>query len=110
MEENGDDFETVRAEGGEGAVRIMSIHKSKGLEFPVVVLADTAKRFNERDLTAPVLVHPSLGFGAKCRDLTRGVRYDTLERQAVTARMRQQAVSEELRVLYVALTRPKKKS
>lgn len=109
MEENGDDFETVRAEGGEGAVRIMSIHKSKGLEFPVVVLADTAKRFNERDLTAPVLVHPSLGFGAKCRDLTRGVRYDTLERQAVTARMRQQAVSEELRVLYVALTRPKEK-
>ncbi len=98
MEENGDDFETVRAEGGEGAVRIMSIHKSKGLEFPVVVLADTAKRFNERDLTAPVLVHPSLGFGAKCRDLTRGVRYDTLERQAVTARMRQQAVSEPVLV------------
>lgn len=109
MEESGDDFETVRAEGGEGAVRIMSIHKSKGLEFPVVVLADTAKRFNERDLTAPILVHPSLGFGAKCRDLSRGVRYDTLERQAVTARMRQQAVSEELRVLYVALTRPKEK-
>lgn len=109
MEESGDDFETVRAEGGEGAVRIMSIHKSKGLEFPVVVLADTAKRFNERDLTAPILVHPTLGFGAKCRDLTRGVRYDTLERQAVAVRMRRQAVSEELRVLYVALTRPKEK-
>lgn len=109
MEETGDDFETVRAEGGEGAVRIMSIHKSKGLEFPVVVLADLAKRFNERDLTAPILVHPSLGLGAKCRDLSRGVRYDTLERQAVAARMRQQAVSEELRVLYVALTRPKEK-
>lgn len=109
MEETGDDFETVRAEGGEGAVRIMSIHKSKGLEFPVVVLSDLAKRFNERDLTAPILVHPSLGLGAKCRDLSRGVRYDTLERQAVAARMRQQAVSEELRVLYVALTRPKEK-
>lgn len=109
MEESGDDFETVRAEGGEGAVRIMSIHKSKGLEFPVVVLADTAKRFNERDLTAPVLVHPALGFGAKCRDLKRGVRYDTMERQAVAVRMRRRAVSEELRVLYVALTRPKEK-
>lgn len=109
MEERGEDFEAVRAESGDGAVRIMSIHKSKGLEFPVVILADTAKRFNERDLTAPILVHPSLGFGAKCRDLSRGVRYDTLERQAVAARMRQQAVSEELRVLYVALTRAKEK-
>lgn len=109
MEERGEDFEAVRAEGSDGAVRIMSIHKSKGLEFPVVILADTAKRFNERDLTAPVLVHPSLGFGAKCRDLSRGVRYDTLERQAVAACMRQQAVSEELRVLYVALTRAKEK-
>lgn len=109
MEERGEDFEAVRAEGGDGAVRIMSIHKSKGLEFPVVILADTAKRFNERDLTAPILVHPSLGFGAKCRDLSRGVRYDTLERQAVAARMRQQTVSEELRVLYVALTRAKEK-
>lgn len=109
MEERGDDFETVRAEGGQGAVQIMSVHKSKGLEFPVVILADTAKRFNERDLTAPILVHPTLGFGAKCRDLNRGVRYDTLERQAIAVRMRQQAVSEELRVLYVALTRPKEK-
>ena len=109
MQESGQDFETVRAQGGEGAVRILSIHKSKGLEFPVVILADTARRFNERDLSAPILVHPQLGLGAKCRDLTRGVRYDTLERQAVAARMRQQAVSEELRVLYVALTRPKEK-
>ncbi len=109
MEERGEDFEAVRAEGSDGAVRIMSIHKSKGLEFPVVILADTAKRFNERDLTESILVHPSLGFGAKCRDLSRGVRYDTLERQAVAARMRQQAVSEELRILYVALTRAKEK-
>lgn len=109
MEERGEDFEAVRAEGSDGAVRIMSIHKSKGLEFPIVILADTAKRFNERDLTESILVHPSLGFGAKCRDLSRGVRYDTLERQAVAARMRQQAVSEELRVLYVALTRAKEK-
>ncbi len=109
MEERGEDFEAVREEGGDGAVRIMSIHKSKGLEFPVVILADTAKRFNERDLTESILVHPSLGFGAKCRDLSRGVRYDTLERQAVAVRMRQQAVSEELRVLYVALTRAKEK-
>ncbi len=109
MLEAGEDFDAVKADAGSGAVRLMSIHKSKGLEFPVVVLADCAKNFNEQELTDPILVHPELGLGAKVRDLQRGVQYPSLERQAIAARIRREAVSEELRILYVALTRAKEK-
>lgn len=109
MLETGEDFEAVKADTGAGAVRLMSIHKSKGLEFPVVVLADCAKRFNEQEYTEPILVHAELGFGAKVRDLGRGVQYPSLERQAIIARGRREMVSEELRILYVALTRAKEK-
>ncbi len=109
MLEAGEDFEAVKADTGVGAVRLMSIHKSKGLEFPVVVLADCAKSFNEQEQTDPILVHSELGFGAKVRDLQRGIQYPSLERQAIAARMRREMVSEELRILYVALTRAKEK-
>ncbi|MDY3617830.1 helicase-exonuclease AddAB subunit AddA [Agathobaculum sp.] len=109
MQETGEDFQRVDAALSGGAVRIMSIHKSKGLEFPVVIVADCAKRFNEADLREPVLVHSELGFGSKCRDRTRGIQYDTVERTAVTVQQRREMVSEELRVLYVAMTRAKEK-
>ncbi|MFQ6841008.1 MAG: ATP-binding domain-containing protein, partial [Agathobaculum sp.] len=79
MQETGEDFQTVGAEATGGAVRILSIHKSKGLEFPIVIVADCAKQFNEADLREPVLVHKELGFGSKCRDRARGVQYDTVE-------------------------------
>ena len=90
-------------------IRILSIHKSKGLEFPVVIVADCAKQFNDSDLKEPVLVHQNLGFGSKCRDRDRGVQYDTAERIAVSVQMRREMISEELRVLYVAMTRAKEK-
>lgn len=108
MAERGEDWQAVQVKGG-GAVKIMSIHKSKGLEFPVVIVADCAKKFNEQDLKAPILVHPELGLGPKCRDIQRMVQYPTIWRQAITVRARREAVSEELRVLYVALTRAKEK-
>lgn len=109
MLENGEDFAAVQTENGGGAVRIMSIHKSKGLEFPIVFLADCAKSFNERDLHAPVLIHEALGFGAKCRDLERGIQYPTLQRLAIMAKARREQISEEMRVLYVGLTRARDK-
>lgn len=109
MLETGEDFDTVKADTGVGAVRLMSIHKSKGLEFPVVVLADCAKGFNEQEMNDPILVHSELGFGAKVRDVQRGIQYPSMERQAIAARVRREMVSEELRILYVAFTRAKEK-
>ena len=103
--QTGEDFQTVGAEATGSAVRIMSIHKSKGLEFPVVIVADCAKNYNEKDLNEPVLVQQELGFGSRCRDLQRGVQYKTVEQAAVAVQQRREMVSEELRVLYVAMTR-----
>ena len=92
-----------------GGVRIMTIHKSKGLEFPIVILADLSKDFNKVDLQAPVLVHPELGLGPLYIDLERHIRYSTAARQAVAQRMSRELRAEEMRVLYVAMTRPKEK-
>ncbi len=89
------------------AVHIMSIHKSKGLEFPVVFLAGLSKQFNLQDLAEPVLVHPQLGVGCKVVDPVNRVSYPTAARQAIGYRLRQETVSEEMRILYVAMTRAK---
>ena len=94
---------------GGDAVTIMSIHKSKGLEFPVVVLPNLAKDFNLQDLRRQILVHPQLGLGAVFRDLNRKIRYSTLPRQAIAKKLRQETLAEELRVLYVAMTRAEKR-
>lgn len=92
-----------------GGVRIMSIHKSKGLEFPVVILADLAKRFSNMDFTASVLVHPKYGLGPECVDTVRRIRYPTAARQAIDRTLRRESKAEELRILYVAMTRAKEK-
>lgn len=91
------------------AVQIMSVHKSKGLEFPVVFLCDTARRFNRQDSRDTVLVHPELGLGPKLTDLKRRVEYPTLARNAIKQRLEREMLSEEMRLLYVALTRPKER-
>ena len=92
-----------------GGVRIMSIHKSKGLEFPVVVLMGLAKRFNRRDQQKPMLFHPRLGLGPRGLDTGRLVEYPTLARQAVELQLDREMKAEELRLLYVAMTRAREK-
>jgi len=93
----------------EDAVRIMSIHKSKGLEFPVVILADTAKRFNNRDLSNPIVFHTELGVGVKFTDRQRRIEYPTLARLAIQGKLTSEMMAEELRLLYVAMTRAREK-
>ena len=92
-----------------GGVQIMSIHRSKGLEFPIVILADLNKSFNTADLRAPVLVHPKLGLGPMFIDLDRRIRYPTAAREALAGRLSREMRAEEMRVLYVGMTRAKEK-
>ena len=99
-------MQTAHASSG---VRIMSIHKSKGLEFPVVILSDLARRFSNMDFLSSVLVHPQLGLGPVCVDTQRHIQYPTVARQALERTLRREAKAEELRVLYVAMTRAKEK-
>ena len=103
--EAGREPETVTHSSG-GGVRLMSIHKSKGLEFPVVILADLSKKFSVMDFQTPVLVHPSLGLGPMRVDLDRRIQYPTVARQALEQVLKREGRSEELRILYVAMTRP----
>ena len=93
----------------DNVVRIMSIHKSKGLEFPVVFLSNTSKQFNLRDLDESVLLHQNLGIGAKYIDYNMQIQYNTLSKIAIRHKMYEETVSEEMRILYVALTRAKEK-
>lgn len=88
---------------------MMTIHKSKGLEFPVVIVAGLSKRFNQQDLNASFLMHKQLGFGPKYVDEEKRVAYPTLPNLAIRRQMRLELLAEEQRVLYVALTRPKEK-
>lgn len=108
LRQSGGDF-ALAASGNEGAdvVRIMSIHRSKGLEFPVVILAGCGRRFHT-DL-GNVRLHPRLGFGAKLRDTETGCRLTTLPREAIALAQHRDEMNEELRVLYVALTRAKER-
>lgn len=97
------------AAGADDAVRIMTIHKSKGLEFPVVFLCDTSRRFNDADLKQTVLIHPELGLGAKVYDASRRLEYPGLARNAIRQRLKREMLSEEMRLLYVALTRARER-
>ena len=95
----------VKGEPKGNAVQILTMHKSKGLEFPVVFLADLYKRFNNMDSQERVLTDPELGVGASLFDVEKGWLYPTLARRAISERIRRENMSEEMRVLYVAMTR-----
>ncbi|MGO4732090.1 helicase-exonuclease AddAB subunit AddA [Paenibacillus sp. 2KB_22] len=111
LRENGGDLGTVAGSSGEqdNAVRIMTIHRSKGLEFPIVFVGGISKMFNQQDLNAPFLMHRELGFGPRFVDRENRVAYPTLANLAIRRRAQFELLAEEMRVLYVALTRPKEK-
>ena len=97
----------VSGTAGAGCISIMSIHKSKGLEFPVVFLCNLSRRFNQEDLRAQILCDKELGLGLSAVDRQTRVRYPSLAKRAIGAKMAAQSISEEMRVLYVAMTRAK---
>lgn len=110
IREGGRDLGAARAlSERENVVRIMSIHKSKGLEFPVVFLAGLGNRFNFRDLQKTMLFHKDLGLGPQLVDAAARVTYPTVVKVALKHRLRMEALAEEMRILYVALTRAREK-
>ena len=110
LTENGSDLAAAQREKGVGdaGVRVMSIHASKGLEFPVVILANTQHRFVS-DASKAVLLHPRCGYAQKRYDPVLNASYNTMPRKALAMEIARDEKSEELRVLYVALTRAKQK-
>ncbi len=106
----GGDYDAARNLGEEqDVVRIMSIHKSKGLEFPVVILAGIGKRFNTEEFKRKVFFHSQLGYGPQYIDTDFGITYHNVARAAVKHVLHAENLSEELRILYVALTRAREK-
>ena len=104
------DFGEVNlADAGSGAVQIMTIHKSKGLEFPVVFAAGMGKQFNFQDINARFLIHPELGFGVDAIFPERRLIVSAMQKQIIRRALKRESLGEELRVLYVALTRAKEK-
>lgn len=106
VEQSSGDMGVAKTLGeGDNLVRVMSIHKSKGLEFPLVIIAGLGKKFNTRDISAPMLLHRDLGFGPRFIDLELRCYHDTLARQVIGQRVLNEGLSEEMRILYVAMTR-----
>ena len=93
----------------EDAVRMMTIHASKGLQYPIVFICGCGKQFNLSDLDNPVLLHPRWGIGLRRRIHDTRTEYRTLPAHAIRAAMKREAISEEMRVLYVAMTRAEEK-
>lgn len=104
------DMESSRIVGeNENVVRIMSIHKSKGLEFPVVFLAGTSRRFNMRDFQEKIVLHQEFGFGANVIKYDKRIEYPSIPRLALIQKSKLESLSEEMRILYVAMTRAREK-
>ena len=107
--QNGDLASAKLIGENEDVIRIMSIHKSKGLEFPVVFLCNSHKKFNMQDLNDIILLHQDIGFGPTIMDTTKKIKYSSIAKDAIKLKMKQETLSEEQRILYVALTRAKEK-
>jgi ATP-dependent helicase/nuclease subunit A len=110
MMERGDDLGAARALGEqEDVVRLMTIHSSKGLEFPVVFIAGLSKTFNKKDLQTTYALDKDYGFAAKYIDIEKRISYPSLPLVAFKRKKKMEMLAEEMRVLYVALTRAKEK-
>jgi ATP-dependent helicase/nuclease subunit A len=110
MRKSGGDLGEAKAlSQQEDVVRIMTIHKSKGLEFPIVFVAGMARHFNMQETTAPALLHKTLGFGTRWIDPAARMSVPTLPYLAMKEQIRSEARDEEMRILYVALTRAQEK-
>ncbi len=93
----------------DNVVRLMSIHKSKGLEFPVVFVCGCGKKFNFQDMFKSILLHQELGFGPDFVDHRKRIKYPSVPKLAISQKVRLETLSEEMRILYVALTRAREK-
>ncbi|MFY0544339.1 helicase-exonuclease AddAB subunit AddA [Brevibacillus sp. H7] len=110
LQQAGSDLGEARTIGeNEDVVRIMTIHKSKGLEFPVVFVAGLGKQFNTLDMKSSFLLHKDLGFGPLAVDPQLRLRYPSLAALGIKHQLRREMLAEEMRVLYVALTRAREK-
>jgi ATP-dependent helicase/nuclease subunit A len=110
MQERGEDLGAARALGEqEDVVRLMTIHSSKGLEFPIVFVAGLSRQFNMMDLNNSYLLDKELGFGSKYVNAKLRITYPTILQLALKRKAKAQLIAEEMRVLYVALTRAKEK-
>lgn len=110
IKNNNSDLASAKVIGeNEDVVRIMSIHKSKGLEFPVAIISRTDKKFNQKDLTDSILMHQDIGFGIQYINYDRQIEYTTAAKEAIKLKIKEESIAEEMRILYVALTRAKEK-
>lgn len=108
LEERENDLKPAGSTGSGNCVRIMTVHGSKGLEFPVVFLCGTSKQFRT-DRSDQTMLHPELGFACPRRDKETGARFTTVPQLALMHELRRYNLAEEMRILYVALTRPKER-
>lgn len=110
LRESDSDLGTARSLGEEeDVVRVMSIHKAKGLEFPVVFIMDLGKEFNTNDLKRDILYHRWLGLGGVYCDIDKGIKYPSLSYKAIATKIAEENLAEEMRVLYVGMTRAKER-
>ena len=110
IRESSGDLESSKLIGeNENVVRIMSIHKSKGLEFPIVFLAGTTRKFNRRDFNEKIILHQKLGFGPNIIKYAKRITYPSIPKLAILQEAKREELSEEMRILYVAMTRARER-